>query len=275
MTTQPVQQVPLTQNPLVQGVISLRFVSTQAPVEQSAVLHVLLVVHLAQVAPALPHVERLLPPWQLLPSQQPPQQTLLLQVPPLQGAPLRAGTDPHLPAPHVSMVHGFLSSHTVHALPPAPQLMEVAPDWQTPPLMHPAQHAPPRQSPPVHAVPSFSPLEPHLPAVHEAAVQVPAVGQTEQVEPPVPQEDRLVPVWQVEPLQQPVQQVPLLQVPPLQAVPLMAGVVTHLFWLQESMRQGVPEEQLEHLEPAGPQALLVVPGWQVEPSQQPVQHLPA
>lgn len=271
----PAQQLPLKQSPLAQGVMSLTLVSEQVPVEQSAALHVLDVEHMAHDVPAVPHTARVFPVLQVAPSQQPLQQVPLLHVPFLHLVPAMAGTVPHFPPPQVSMVHAFLSSHSTHALPPAPQALEVAPGWHLPPLStQPVQQVPLRQIPPVQAVPSLSPVEVHLPAAQVAEAQGPPPEQTEQAPPPAPQADRPLPGKQLVPLQHPAQQVPLLQVPPLQVVPAGAGVAVHLLWLQASMRQGEPEAHTEHLEPGRPQALTALPVWQAAPSQHPVQHVP-
>jgi len=270
-----VQQAPLMQNPPLQAVKSLRLESRQAPVEQSAVLHVLVVEHLAHDVPPLPQTGRVLPVLQVTPSQHPLQQVPLLQVPPLHLVPAMAGTAPHLPAPQVSMVHGFLSLHVTHALPPAPQAVVVAPDWHRPPLLtQPVQQVPLMQTPPGQAVPSLIPEEVHLPAVQVVEAHAPPLEQTVQRPPPVPQAVALLPVRQLVPLQHPLQQVPLPQVPPLQVVPAAAGVVVHFLWVQASMRQDVPEAQAAHLVPGTPHAVVVVPAWHLVPSQQPVQHEP-
>lgn len=77
--------------------------------------------------------------------------------------------------------------------------------------------------PPLQGAPSLTVLVVHLPEAQEVAEQAPEVLHTVQAPPPVPQVDREVPVWQVVPVQQPVQVV-VLQVPPQ---PSLAP--THLF----------------------------------------------
>lgn len=246
--------------PPLQAVMSLLFVLAQAPEVQLAVLHGVGVAHWLQDPPVLPQEESDVPLWQVFErSQHPVQQVPLVHVPPLQAVPLMAGTAPHLPAAQVSMVHALLSSHLVHAFPPVPQLLEAAPDWQTPPLTHPVQQTPLMQIPPLQAVPSLSPVEAHLPVAQVAEAQLLDALHVEHAPPPVPQAERLVPPWQVVPLQHPVQQVPFLQVPPLQVVPTGAGELVHTLLVQAGVAQALPAGQTEHLDPAGPQALMLVP----------------
>ncbi len=101
---------------------------------------------------------------------------------------------------------------------------------------------------------------------------------TRQVPPPVPQAPLVVPGWQLVPSQQP----PLHCTPPEQSVPQWLflhacpgeqSVEAEQPHVPPGSQTGVEPEQDAQAPPPEPQAFVPVPGWHMEPSQQPPLHM--
>lgn len=71
-----------------------------------------------------------------------------------------------------------------------------------------------------------------------------------------------------------MQHLPAAHTPPLHAVPSVRVVSRHLPEVQLVVAQELVVEQIEHVPPPEPQALMEVPVSHVVPDQQPVQHVP-
>lgn len=164
-----------------------------------------------------------------------------------------------------SFVHGFPSSQS-----------SGTPDVHVVPL-----HA----STPLHTLPSEHPV----PGGTAACVHVPVLPQASVVQgfvsahpahaaPPLPHLAAALPGWHVVPSQQPSQQFfeKHLPAPPLQLVVSATAVPVHVPPVQASVVHSFESSHAMHRAPPLPHAVgLDVPGWQLVPSQHPLQHAPA
>ena len=192
------------------------------------------------------------------------------QLPPAHLVPLAAWVTPHLPSLHEATKQLLPpDEQALHAMPLAPHLLVLPPEWQLTPSQQPVQQAPLRQTPPLHLVPSLEAALVHLPALQEPLEQgFLVLEQSTQLLPAAPQAVLKVPARHWVPWQQP-RQLLVLQVPPQPSLapahlPLQSGSHTQL-----PLTHWVPLLQVPQVppQPSLPQVLELQSG--VQPLQAP------